>query len=91
MSRARIPGSRRGEHGSIFLLLTGWVPGTNGTGWDAVAVAPEGEANGNIVVGLGATAPALCVYNKDIITGTISAFDPSKIPPHAAIRSWEAF
>jgi len=53
--------------------------GTNGTSSDAVAVGPEGEVNGNVVVGLGATAPNLCVDNKGVITGAISALDSPKI------------
>ena len=55
--------------------------GTNGTSWDAVVVAPEDKVNGNVVVGLGAAAPDLCVYNKGVITGTISALDSTKLMP----------
>ncbi|MBN1461937.1 MAG: hypothetical protein JXA57_20595, partial [Armatimonadetes bacterium] len=43
--------------------------GTNGTVSDAVAVAPEGVVNGNVVVGFGATAADLCIDNKGVISG----------------------
>jgi len=59
--------------------------GTNGTSSDAVAVGPEGEVNGNVVVGFGATAPGLCVDNKGVITGAISAIDSPKLMPSVLV------
>lgn len=53
--------------------------GTNATDSDSVAVGPEGEVNGNVAVGFGATAPGLCVDNKGAITGSISALDSPKL------------
>jgi hypothetical protein len=58
--------------------------GTNSTNANAVAVGPEGRVNGNVVVGLGATAPDLCVDNKGEITGTVSALNSPKIMPSVA-------
>jgi cytoskeletal protein CcmA (bactofilin family) len=55
--------------------------GTNSTAADAVTILPQGEVHGNVQVGCGAAAPDLCVDNKGIITGEISALDnPSNLP-----------
>ena len=75
-----VPADREG-YPRVTLLATGWVPGTNGTSSDAGAVAHEGEVDGDVVVALGATAPDLCVDNKGVITGTISALDSPKLMP----------
>jgi hypothetical protein len=56
--------------------------GTNSSQANAVQVLPQGEVHGNVTVGVGATAPDLCVDNKGTITGQISGLQvPNLLPP----------
>jgi hypothetical protein len=67
----------------VDMWNAGDVPevGMNGPSSDAVAVAPEGVVNGN-VVGPGAAAADLCVENRGVITGGVDRDFWSMEVPH---------